>query len=140
MTDIKGQRVWVVSHCEVFLQPGRSAVDEVVTYVASSKASALRLIRATRVDPGTWWRLEPARVDEIDIRGCASELYSREGRRLKTAPVEKGYRAAIPRYRKNLASVRRRLAEFSREGRPKRDLDILRGALKSIQSCLMGHS
>ena len=131
---------WIVSHCEVYLKPGSWAVDEMPQFVASSKASALRLIRATWVDPGTWWRLEEFRVDDFQVRGRAAELYSREGRPLKSEPRERGYRAAIPRYRKNLARMRAQLEEFRREGRPKRDIAIVSQALRSTRNCLKGHA
>ena len=131
---------WIVSHCEVYLKPGTWAVDEMPQYVASSKASALRLIRATRVDPGTWWRLEEFRVDDFQVRGRAAELYSREGRPLKSEPRERGYRAAIARYRKDVVRIRASLAKFRREGRPKRDIVILEKALRSAEGCLKGHA
>ena len=130
---------WVISHCEVYLKPGSWAVDEMPQFVASSKASALRLIGATWVDPGTWWRLEEFRVDDFQVRGSAAELYSREGRPLKSEPRERGYRAAIVRYRRDVGRIRARIAEFRREGRPKRDLAVLEKALRSTVSCLQGH-
>lgn len=136
---MKDARVWVVSHCEVFLDRGAHAVDELVTFVASSKESALRLIRATWVDPGTWWRIEGFPLDDLKVMGGDAELYSREGRRLKSAPVRQGYRAAIPRYRKNLAALRASLAQARREGRPKKVLATLRRALESIRRRLQGH-
>ena len=132
--------VWIVSHCEVYLRPGLHGVDQLTSFVASSKAAALRLLRATRVDPGTWWRLEEFRVDDFQVRGCAAELWSREGRPLKSAPVKAGYRAAIIRYRKDALRIRASLAKFRREGRPKRDLDVLEKALRSTKTCLRGHA
>jgi hypothetical protein len=136
---MKGARAWVVSHVEVFLKPRDYAVDEMVTYVASSKEDALRLIRATAVDPGTWWKIEPFPLDDYKVMGGDAELYSREGRRLKSAPVRQGYRAALPRYRKNAASLHARLAQARREGRPRKDVDLLRKALEGTRACLEGH-
>ena len=132
--------VWILSHCEVYLKPGDWAVDEMASFVASTKAAALRLIGATRVDPGTWWRLEEFRVDDFQMRGCAAELYSREGRPLKSPPAKAGYRAAIVRYRKDVGRIRSQMTKFRSEGRPKRDIAILEKALRSTESCLKGHA
>ena len=136
---MKDARVWVVSHVEVYLKPGTFGIDVMTTFVASSKASALRLIRATWVDPGTWWHLEAFRMDDYQVLGGAGELYSRDGRLLKRAPVEQGYRAAIPRYRKNLATLRAAVAAARREGRPRKVLDNLRRAVETTRRCLRGH-
>ncbi|HEX7897559.1 MAG TPA: hypothetical protein VF950_07345 [Planctomycetota bacterium] len=132
--------VWVISHCEVYLKPGTWAVDEMPQFVASSKDAALRLIRATWVDPGTWWRLEEFRVDDFQVRGRAAELYSREGRPLRSEPRERGYRAAIARYRKDVGRIRAQMTTFRSEGRPKRDVAVLEKALRSTRSCLKGHA
>ena len=134
------RKVWVISHCEVYLKPRDWVVDEMAAFVASTKAAALRLIGAATVDPGTWWRLEEFRVDDVQMRGDAARLYSREGRPLKSPPAKAGYRAAIARARKDASRLRARKAEFRREGRPKRDIAILEKALRWTESCLKGHA
>ena len=135
----KKTRVWVVSHAEVFLYPGDHRVDEVVTFIASSKTAALRLIRKTWVDPGTWWRLDRGRLD--DLKGCRSGwlIYSRSGRRLRTAPVKQGYRAAINRYRRNLRRTEEQLGKARREGAPKKILWNLSRTVRWMRRCLAGH-
>jgi hypothetical protein len=137
---MKGRRIWIVFHCEVYLQPGDHGVDEVVLLLASSKAAARRLMRATRVDPGTWWRLESGRLDDLEGRFPGTELYSPAGRLLRTAPIKAGYRAAISRYGRNLERLRARLAEVRREGGAKRHVAVLKDATRSIRLSLRGHS
>jgi hypothetical protein len=137
---MKGRRIWIVSHCEVYLQPGDYGVDETVLFLASSKAKALRLMRASWVEPGSWWRLESGRLDDLEGRFPGTALYSQTGRLLKSAPVQAGYRAAISRYRRNLERLRVRLAEVRREGGAKRHVDFLREAMRSLGSSLRGHS
>ena len=130
--------IWVISHCEVFLVPKSYWIDEVVEFTASSKASAERLIRRTKVEPGTWWRLESVRVD--DLEGVAqSFLYSRTGRVIKTQPVRRGYRAAIRRYKRNLATAQEALKLARREGRSRKEIEGLTRAILSIRKRLFGH-
>lgn len=132
-------RVWVVSHAEVFLYPDGHRVDESVTFIASSKTKALRLIRRTWVEPGTWWRLDRGRLD--DLEGCRSGLllHSRRGGRLRSAPVQQGYRAAILRYRRNLRRTEEHLKKERRKGAPKKTLRNIQQAILWIRRCLAAH-
>jgi len=74
--------VWVVSHFEFLGPPWR--LDELNSHVASSKSGALRFLRTHRVDPGTWWGLQPFRVDAGPEAIPGRQLfYSRSGKAMK---------------------------------------------------------
>lgn len=80
--------VWVVSHFE-FLGPPYW-LDELVSHVASTKPGALRVLRSLHVDPGTWWGVQPCRVDgPPDSEPGRQLLYSRTGK-----PMKRGYSLA----------------------------------------------
>jgi hypothetical protein len=78
--------VWVLSHFEFLGRPSR--LDEVVLHVATTKAAALRHVKSTHIDPGTWWGLQPFRIDD---RGFwrPQVLYSRTGRVMKRGYSQK---------------------------------------------------
>jgi hypothetical protein len=76
------QTVWIVSHFE-FLGPPYW-LDELVGYVASTKSGALRYLKTVRVDPGTWWGIQPCPVDgPTETSPGRQMLYSRNGKRMK---------------------------------------------------------
>lgn len=72
--------VWIISHFEYLGPPYRR--DEVVTAVAATKARARRHLRTHFVDPGTWWGIQPFRMEDEDFFR-PQVLYSRTGREMK---------------------------------------------------------
>ena len=74
--------VWIVSHFE-FLGPPYWR-DEVISHIASTKSGALRYLKAVRVDPGSWWGLQPIPVDAPfgAVHGM-QVFYSRAGKVMK---------------------------------------------------------
>jgi hypothetical protein len=102
---------WIVSHGEVLLTLDGPRVDEVVTFAASSRKSALSLMRKVSVDAGTWWLLEPVRLDDLDGNQLRGELYSQTLKPLRNRPLEQGRRAALRRCEKDLALITRLLKE-----------------------------
>ncbi len=135
-----GPQVRIISHCEVFLEPGIHLVDETVVFVATSKYFVEKYFQRVRIEPGTWWRVECGRLDDIEGTVAGSVLYSRAGRVLKTSPVKQGYRAAIVR---NQAWADRYLAMLKkarREGQPREEIENLERTLQSFRWRLRGHS
>jgi hypothetical protein len=77
----RGEVVWILSHFEYLGPP--YWLDELVSFVAVNQRSALRQIRRLRVDPGTWWGLQPFTLEADDAPRGPQVLYSRSGRVLK---------------------------------------------------------
>lgn len=137
----RGSMIWVISHCEVVLTAETYLVDEAVMFTASSKRAAEKLIRRVRVDPGTWWRLECARLDDVEGTVGRCILFSRDGRAIRTAPVKQGYRAAIARDKRLLVSLRKRLADVRRDGGSgsKKLIVNLQSTIGHVTKNLSGH-
>lgn len=135
-----GKAVWVVLHCEVFLTPESSVVDEVVAFVASSRRKARSMMKSHIPDRGTWWRLECARVDDDDGTSLPSALYSRDGRVLKSAPEKAGYRASLLRFRRALAAMKEHLAKMRKNGESRKAIRLRSSAIRSMSRTLAGHS
>ena len=133
-----GPRVWVIFHCEVWLEPRKCFVDETVLFLASSKQLAKHIIRTVKVDAGSWWRVECGRLDDLEGRVAGSVLYSRSGRVLKTPPVKQGYRAAIARDRQRLMQARATLEAARREGRPRKIIANWKRAVRGMIWALRG--
>lgn len=103
----KRKAVWIVTHFEYLGPP--YWLDEVVEYVATSRAGALRRIRELRVDPGTWWGIQPFRIEDHEF-WSPQVLYSREGREIR-----RGY--SLKRALKLSRKVRVRKAALLRASR-----------------------
>lgn len=73
--------VWILTHFEYLGPP--YWLDPVVHSVASTRAQALRVIQRLEVDPGTWWGLQSARVDDWEGIPGPQEFFSRACRKLK---------------------------------------------------------
>ena len=134
-----GPAVWVVSHCEVFLEPHKHFVDETVVFVATSRLSVEEYFRRIWIQAGTWWRVEQGRLDDIEGTVAGSVLYSRQGKVIKTPPIKQGYRAAIKENTKWAERYRAMLKKARREGRPKKEIANLERTLSSFDWCLRGH-
>ena len=139
----RGPLIWVVLHCEVVLTVDSWLVDEAVLFVASSRATVERLIRSYRVDPGSWWRVECARLDDIEgtcTHGRVGTVYySRTGKVLRQPPKEAGYRAAIFRDRRTADSIEKRLKKSASDALSQKVIKNLRTALRSIRRVLSHH-
>src|SRR4051812_31026260 len=125
--------VWVVSHCEVFLEPHNHLVDETVVFVATSRRSLEEYFKRIRIQPGTWWRVECGRLDDVEGTVAASVLYSRLGRVIKTPRVKQGYRAAIADNRKWAERYQEMLKKARREGRPGKEIETLERNLRNFR-------
>ena len=132
----RAARAWVVSHGEIVLTPGDYLVDEVVLFTASSKQGALRMIRQTHVDPGSWWRVDCTFMDRPEQMGGRSLLYSHRAREIAAVPLKQAYRGAIVRDRKALESMRERLAEARRTGGSKKMIRVFSQAIRYMSRCL----
>ena len=104
-------RLWVLSHCEVFHLPAYWYVDELPLAVASSRRAVARLIRASHVEPETWWRVQAFTLDAVDGAQWPPLFYSRSGRLLSTAPTRQALRAWPRIRRRRLLWARRSLAD-----------------------------
>jgi hypothetical protein len=118
-------------------------VDEDVFFTASSRRTAERLLRSVRVDPGSWWRVECARLDDVEGTRAddrlANRYYSRAGKEISSPPQDQGYRAAILREKRNVRMLQGRLRTAVRDGLSKQVLKNLRRSLRSIQRVLSRH-
>ena len=128
-----GDRIWVVFHCEVALSLQGPLVDEMVFFTASSKFTAMRLIRESHVNPGTWWRLNCARLDNIDGTCEPSVLYSRAGRVIRTRPFEKGFRAALRQNKQDVERIKKQLNSPQKAELSAKAIANLRDTLRSIR-------
>jgi len=132
--------VWVVSHCEVFLEPRNHLVDETVVFVATSQQSLERYFKRIRIQPGTWWRVECGRLDDVEGTVAGSVLYSRRGKVIKTPPVKQGYRAAIADNKKRAERCLGMLKKARREARTRKEIESLERNLRAYRWRLRGHS
>jgi hypothetical protein len=132
-----------VLHCEVALTMESWLVDEDIFFVASSRAAAERLIRSTWVEPGSWWRVESARLDDIEGTRADDRLktlyYSRSGELIPSPPKAKGYKAAIRRETHAAKTIQSRLREASTAGLSKQTVRNLEGSLRSLRRILARH-
>jgi hypothetical protein len=88
--------VFLVLHYEIMMH-GSDIYwpDDIVSYVASSLAKALRYIKRVSVEEYSWWKIEEQAVDGMD-NPVHIGWYGRRGGKLKAAPYEK----AIAAYKK----------------------------------------
>ncbi len=108
-------RIWVISHCEIFVMGRTWRVDEMVHGAARSLRRAVLLIQTLLVEAGSWWRIEETGVGDLDTF-APSRFYSRGGRLLSQAPVHQGIRAWPRKRAKQLAFVRDSLREARQRG------------------------
>src|SRR5881392_1832348 len=106
-------RIWVVLHCEVTLTMDTWLVDEDVFFAASTRRSAERLIKSSWVEPGSWWRVASARLDDVEGTRANDRIrtiyYSRSGKAISSPPKLRGFRTAIVRERRNAEMIEKRL-------------------------------
>jgi len=127
----------------VALTPDTWLVDEDVFFTASTRRSAERLIKSSSVEPGSWWRVTSARLD--DVEGTRAEdrtrtvYYLRSGKAISSPPRLRGYRAAIRREKRNAEIIEKRLTTADRDGTSKRVIRNLRNSLLSIRRILSRH-
>ena len=129
--------MWIVSYCQVYLQPNGYRVDEMVAFLATSKASLRRFLNV-RIADGTWWSVETGRLDEIEEQGSGPQLYSSFGKPIASAPVKRGYRAAIASLAWCLEVYKKKLQVARKSGRPKREISKLERAIEGFRWCLRG--
>jgi hypothetical protein len=98
--------VWVLLHGEIHLTLEGPRVDEAVMGTATSKAAALRLLRKTWIEPGTWWVLEQAGVNSVEGGRGRPLIYSPAATPLRQRPLDAAERMALVRLRKDIEGMR----------------------------------
>jgi hypothetical protein len=85
------RKVYIVLHHEIFeCKTGGYVADEMVFYVVSSMAGAIRCIKNSHVDPYSWWEIQQAILDDPSQDWPEHVgYYGRKGGRLKNPPYEK---------------------------------------------------
>ena len=61
-------------------------VDEMVFYVATTRAKVERYLKDRGVMPYSWWKVQSYRVNVDDEESAKTFLYSHTGKRIKSAP------------------------------------------------------
>jgi hypothetical protein len=108
--------VWIVSHFEYLGPP--YWLDELVSYIARTRARAFRWMRKTLVDPGTWWGIRPFAVEADDASLGPQVLYSGDGSVMKRGySLQEALRLGRKIRARNSAMLRRiRRAEKKKGG------------------------
>jgi hypothetical protein len=118
-------------------------VHEEVLFAASSKPAAQRLIRSVKVDPGSWWRVESARLDDIEGTRAQDQartlFYSAAGKVIGSPDLKMGYRGAVLRERRNSKAIEKWLGIAAERGHSKTAIMNMKNSLRYIRNILSHH-
>jgi hypothetical protein len=136
-------RIWIVLHGEVALGMDGWGVSEEVHWAASSLHAVRRLIRKVQVDPGCWWRVESARLDDLEGTRAKDQpeilFYSAEGKPIPAPDLKAGYREALRRQKRSADLIEKRLSTWKREGHPKIAIQNMKNCLRTLRRVLSRH-